>query len=44
MAVGMDPLGTNERLPNELPIHDPLADACQSARLLIQALNKWPGG
>jgi len=33
-AVGLDPLATHERLPNELPVHDPLADARQSARLL----------
>lgn len=38
LAAGLDPLGTNERLPNELPEHDPQADAMQSARLLIEAL------
>lgn len=38
LAAGLDPLGTEERLPNELPAHDPLADARQSARLLIEAL------
>jgi hypothetical protein len=38
LAAGLDPLGTVERLPGELPIHDPLADARQSARLLIEAL------
>lgn len=37
-AAGLDPLATVERLPNELPVHDPLADARQSARLLIEAL------
>jgi len=38
-AKGMDPMATYERLPNELPAHSALADARQSARLLIQALN-----
>lgn len=40
MAAGFDPLGTEERRPNELPAHDPLCDARQSARLLIEALQK----
>ena len=39
LAAGLDPLGTCERLPDELPAHDPLADARQSARLLIEALD-----
>jgi len=39
LAKGMDPMATYERLPNELPAHNALADARQSARLLIQALN-----
>lgn len=30
--------GTHPRLPNELPIHNPLNDARQSARLLVEAL------
>lgn len=38
LAAGMDPMATYERLPNELPKHDPLADARQSARLLTEAL------
>lgn len=38
LAAGFDPLATVERLPNELPQHDPLADSRQSARLLIEAL------
>lgn len=38
LMAGLDPLATVERLPNELPIHDPLADARQSARLWIEAL------
>lgn len=38
LAAGRDPLAKNERLPRELPEHDPLADARQSARLLLEAL------
>lgn len=38
LAAGYDPLATEPRLDSELPIHDPLADARQSARLLIEAL------
>jgi hypothetical protein len=38
MAVGLEPTGTEERLEDETPIHDPLADARQSARLLLEAL------
>lgn len=38
LAVGLDPLGEEARLPMELPKHNPLADARQSARLLIEAL------
>lgn len=44
LAAGLDPLGTEPRLPNELPAHDPLADARQSARLLIEALAKARAG
>jgi hypothetical protein len=40
LAAGLDPLATVERLPGELPVHDPLADARQSARLLIEALTR----
>lgn len=40
MAKGLDPLGTEPREVTELPIHDPLADARQSARLLLEALNR----
>jgi hypothetical protein len=40
LAVGLDPLATVERLPSELPTHDPLADARQSARLLLEAIRK----
>ncbi len=37
-ARGKNPLGSGERLPNELPIHHPLADARQSARILVETL------
>lgn len=43
LAAGLDPLGTDDRLVNELPIHDPLADARQSARLFVEALDKIEG-
>lgn len=39
VAAGMDPHATYERLPDE-PEHDPLGDARQSARLLVQALDR----
>lgn len=39
LAAGLDPLATVDRLPEEKPIHDPLCDARQSARLLIEALS-----
>jgi hypothetical protein len=39
LALGRDPLATNERMPGELPVHHPLADALQSARLLLDAIN-----
>lgn len=38
LAAGLDPLGTENRRPDEMPAHDPLADARQSARLFIEAL------
>lgn len=41
LAVGLDPLGEETRLPTELPKHNPLADARQSARLLVEALQRW---
>lgn len=40
LCAGFDPLATVERLPNELPQHDPLADARQSARLWLEAIKK----
>lgn len=40
MAAGMNPLATEDRLSDELPIHNPLCDARQSWRLLRQAILK----
>lgn len=39
LAKGLDPLATEPRLPHELPAHCALADARQSARLLLEALS-----
>lgn len=36
-CAGTDPMATHPRLPSESPAHNPLADARQSARLLIEA-------
>ena len=45
LAAGYDPLATELRHPGEEPAHDPLADARQSARLLLEALARpLPGG
>lgn len=38
LAAGMDPMAEYERHSEELPKHDPTADARQSARLLSDAL------
>lgn len=35
LANGVDPMKKHERHPDELPEHDPMADARQSARLLL---------
>lgn len=40
LACGHDPTATVERLPDELPAHNPLNDARQSARLLVQYLGE----
>jgi hypothetical protein len=40
LAAGMDPVATYPRLASELPKHNPLADARQSARLLGEAIRK----
>jgi hypothetical protein len=39
LAKGLNPLGEETRLVLELPLHNPMADALQSARLLHEALN-----
>lgn len=39
LSQGKDPLKTHDRLPNELPAHDPLNDAMQSARLWVELLS-----
>ena len=36
--AGWDPMKTYSRQEDELPVHDPLADSRQSARLLMEAL------
>lgn len=40
LAAGMDPMATYERESDELPAHEPSADARLSARLLATALAK----
>jgi len=39
-AAGMDPMTKYDRTESEMPVHDPLGDARQSARLLSMALEK----
>src|SRR5439155_4179999 len=39
LAHGKDPVGKFERRPDELPEHNPKADAMQSARILIETLS-----
>lgn len=39
-AAGDDPMETKDRYPSEMPKHDPLADARQSARLLAESIAK----
>lgn len=39
LAAGLDPLAIEPRRPSELPAHHPTADARQSARLWLEALN-----
>ena len=38
LASGQDPMAEHGRKPEELPKHHPVADARQSARLLVQCL------
>lgn len=40
LAAGIDPLGKFDRLKSELPEHDPVCDARQSARIMIEAIKK----
>jgi len=40
LAAGLDPLASVERLAEELPQHDPLCDARQSGRLLVEAIQR----
>ena len=39
LAAGFDPLATVDRLKDEIPAHNPLCDARQSARLMLEAMN-----
>lgn len=39
MPLGNDPLATHERLPSEMPVHNPLCDARQSARILFESFH-----
>lgn len=38
LAHGSDPLATHERKTNELPAHNPLCDARQSVRLMLETM------
>lgn len=40
LLSGIDPTGIFDRLPDEIPAHNPLNDARQSARLLFEVLNR----
>lgn len=40
LAAGMDPMASGSRDASELPAHDPLADARQSARLMAEAMRR----
>ena len=42
-ALGGNPAATQLREPNELPAHNPLADARQSSRLFIEAIKILSG-
>lgn len=43
LAAGFDPMASFPRGENELPMHHPLADARQSARLMMMAIDKLKG-
>lgn len=40
LGKGRDPVTTTDRLPDEMPLHNPLCDARQSARLWLAALKQ----
>lgn len=40
LSAGIDPLGQFDRLESEIPKHDPVCDARQSARLMMEAIKK----
>ncbi len=40
LTLGINPVETMDRISDEFPQHNPLADAKQSARILIENLNK----
>lgn len=40
LARGWDPMGAYDRRPNEEPAHNPLSDARQSVRLMLDALGR----
>lgn len=40
ISAGIDPLGKFDRLESEIPVHNPVCDARQSARLMIDAIKK----
>lgn len=42
LAAGFNPMESGDRLDDESPVHHPLFDARQSARLLIEALKGKP--
>lgn len=39
LMAGLDPVGTYDRKPGELPAHHPLRDARQSARMLLKCFD-----
>lgn len=41
LAAGKNPLENFNRKPNELPAHNPLNDARQSARILYELIKAW---
>lgn len=43
LAAGKDPLAHEDRMEGEMPLHHPLHDARQSARLLLEAAGRLRG-